>query len=394
MTLRFVRSGALACSLLLAACTEGYETDFSAQGGPGQGAGNPNGAGGAANGAGAASANGGASATGGASANGSGSANGGASANGSGSAAGGASAAGGGDGAGASASYRVFASTDTKLFALDPNAPELPLVEVGVFDCVDPDYGPHTSMVDIAVNRHQHLWGTTGYSVMPLIPSSGQVLCGGEIPISNVEPGKPVPAFYALTFAPVGVLDPMREVLVAGNTAGELWSIDAMGKTAKIGMFGFVPETDGQGHKYDPAHIGKRWELSGDIVFLANDGDPVGFATVRDCPAPPSISGCSKTDTLLEIDMARLKLPDAGDVTKAVRGKILKRPGCPPGAVEGSMFGIAAWNDAVFGFSRTGRIVSIDTADAGGCLVKAYLEEKFSGAGVTTLAPVDVPPLQ
>src|SRR5262249_2156679 len=158
-----------------------------------------------------------------------------------------------------------------------------------------------------------------------------------------------VPAFYALTFAPVGVLDPMREILVAGNTAGELWSIDSLGQIGKIGRFGSVPEDDGQGHAYDPANVGRPWELSGDIVFLANEGEPVGFATVRDCPAPPSISGCSKTDTLIEIDMAKLKLGGDTIVTRAVRGKILKRPGCPPGAVEGSMFGIAAWDDTVFG---------------------------------------------
>jgi hypothetical protein len=93
--------------------------------------------------------------------------------------------------------------------------------------------------------------------------------------------------------------------------------------------------------------------------------------------------------------MAKLGQGDVGVVTKAVRGKIVKKIGCgADGLVAGSFFGIAAWNDAVFGFSRGGGLVRVLTADAGGCLVKTYADYKFSGAGVTTLAPIDVPPLQ
>ena len=69
-----------------------------------------------------------------------------------------------------------------------------------------------------------------------------------------------------------------REVLVAGNTAGELWSIDGQGNLAQRGTLGTVPKTDGNGHSYPTKNVGKAWELSGDIVFLANGGQPVKVA--------------------------------------------------------------------------------------------------------------------
>ena len=86
---------------------------------------------------------------------------------------------------------------------------------------------------------------------------------------------------------------------VAGNNAGELWAIDSGGTLTQHGNFGTVPANDGHGHTYPAANKGQLWELSGDIVFLANGGSPVGFATVRDCPNPPSQTGCSTIDTLI-----------------------------------------------------------------------------------------------
>jgi hypothetical protein len=46
----------------------------------------------------------------------------------------------------------------------------------------------------------------------------------------------------------------------------------------------------------------------------------------------------------------------------------------------------------VYGFFRTGNLVDIDTADGAACLVHTYPGRQFAGAGVTTLAPVVVPP--
>lgn len=328
----------------------------------------------------------------GASSSGSGGGGGGASSSGSGGAGGSLFDAGVPDGGGPG-DYVIYASTDDALYQLDPKSADLAVTELGKFDCIGSGAGQHVAMVDIAVNQADELWGVTGHDVMPLTVQGGAVHCGAETPLNNAQPGQAVPTFYALAFAPVGVLAAGEEVLVGGDSAGQLWSISASGDVELHGSFGLVPADDGNGNTYDPANVGKPWELSGDIVFLANNGAPVGFATVRDCPNPPSSTGCSKVDTLIEIEMSKLGQAGKQVVTRAVRGQIVRSMGCgDPATVYGSMYGIAAWNDKVYGFSRIGSLVTIDTAGGSGCLVKSYAPNKFSGAGVTTLAPVEPPP--
>jgi hypothetical protein len=281
----------------------------------------------------------------------------------------------------------VYAHTDLTLFSLDPNSPELGLKQLGDFDCVGKQ-GQDIAMTDVAVDMDGALWGISSSSVWPLSPIDTYIHCDPPIVLSQSASVK----FYALTFAPVGVLDPAKEVLVAGNTAGELWAIDDQGAITLLGNFGVVPPDDGNGHSYQ--YAGQNWELSGDVVFLANEGNPVGFATVRDCADPPSTANCSNDDTLIEIDLAKLSSAAGGSVTKSVRGKIVKRAGCNDG-VSGSydnMYGIGAWGDRVYGLSRAGHLVEVDIVDGTACLVKTYAGAKFSGAGVTTVAPIVVPP--
>ncbi len=282
----------------------------------------------------------------------------------------------------------IYAHTDTTLFELDPTSPQLALKELGDFDCVG-GAGQDPAITDFAVDKALTLWGVSRTAVHPLTVQNGSVHCGTPIPL---DASKDV-SFYALTFAPKGVLDPAKEVLVAGNTAGELWAIDGNGALSQHGTFGKVPNDDGNGNAYDQANVGKAWELSGDVVFLANAGNPVGFATVRDCPSPPSTNGCNPVNTLIEIDVGKLGSASTGSVTKAVRGQIVKRKGCNDATQGdyGNMYGIAAWDKKVYGFSRSGNLVEIDTVDGTGCLVQAYAADKFSGAGVTTLAPIQPP---
>lgn len=300
----------------------------------------------------------------------------------------------GGSGGGGTASALIYASTDTTLYRLDPTSPNLAVTEIGAFDCIGSGANQYKAMTDIAVDRNENLWGITGHVITPLtIEAGGMIKCGTKTLLENGTPGQSLPTFYALTMAPVGVIDPNLEVLMAADSAGNLWAIDPAGKTTQHGSFGNVPADDGNGYMYDAANVGKVWEISGDLVFLANNGQPVGFATVRDCPNPPSSSGCNNTDTLLEIDMTKLAAPGTNVVAKAVRGGILKNPGCTDSVSKyGSMYGIAAWNDQVYGFSRTGLLVGINTNKGGACLVQDYPDLNFSGAGVTTLAPILPPP--
>jgi hypothetical protein len=56
------------------------------------------------------------------------------------------------------------------------------------------------------------------------------------------------------------------------------------------------------------------------------------------------------------------------------------------------MFGIVAFQAKVYGFSRRGDFIEIDNDTGTGCLVTPSPTVKFAGAGITTIAPVAVPP--
>jgi len=292
----------------------------------------------------------------------------------------------GGSGTGGSAGpLLIYAHTDDTLYLLDPESDTLTLTEVGPFGCVAD--GTIFSMTDFAVDKGEQLWAISAYAVHPLQIDGTSVPCGQEIALQTPDN----PRFYGLTFAPVGVLDPAKEVLVAGNTGGEVWAIDDTGALSLRGNFGTVPANDGHGHSYPAAHQGTAFALSGDIVFLANDGDPVGFATVRDCSDPLNAATCNTVNTLIEIDVPKLATGNGTQlVRKSLRGQIVKAAGCADGTdgVYGNMYGIAAWKDKVYGFSRSGSIVEIDTTDGTACQVVPNTGLKFAGAGVTTLAPV------
>jgi hypothetical protein len=279
----------------------------------------------------------------------------------------------------------MYANTDTVLFQADPTATPITLTQIGTFDCVGGS-GQDPAMTDIAVDRNNNLFGISQTGAYPLQINGTTVHCVAKWTLPSSA------RFYGLTFAPAGVLG-AQELLVAANSNGELWAIDSTGATTQVGIFGTVPANDGQGHTYASANVGKTWELSGDIVFLANHGSPLGFATVRDCPSPPSTSNCNSVDTLIEIDLTALHLGNTGSVTKAVRGQVVKAAGCTDAVNTGygSMYGIAAWADKVYGFSRAGNLVEISNVDGTACLLQAYASDKFAGAGVTTAAEVISP---
>ncbi len=58
----------------------------------------------------------------------------------------------------------------------------------------------------------------------------------------------------------------------------------------------------------------------------------------------------------------------------------------------GSMLGITAFEDKVYGFSRKGDIVEIHNTDGTGCLISSDKNNLYAGAGITTTAPVVAPP--
>jgi hypothetical protein len=295
----------------------------------------------------------------------------------------------GGGGGGAEVPSVLYVHSNTTLYKGDPSVMPLTLSAIGDFDCIG-GTGQSTAMTDIAVNRDGEVWAISTARIYRLDLSGGTAHCAQEIPLNNPQGIN----FYGLTFAPKGVLSPTAEVLIAGNSAGELWSVDANGNLAQHGTLGVVPTTDGQGHTY--ANAGKKWELSGDIAFFENQGSPVGFATVRDCPNPPSTTGCNSIDTLVELDVSALASSGTQSVLKSVRGQIVRAAGCSDTqAGYGSVYGIAAWLGTVYGFSRksgNGYAIAIDNVDGSACLIQAFPGTAWAGAGVTTVAPIIAPP--
>jgi len=291
----------------------------------------------------------------------------------------------------------LYAHDKSTLYAVDPKDPALKLTTVGTFDCIGPNGEP--SMTDMAVDAEGKLYGVSAHAVFldMQIDAIGKVVgcTTGKVPIDAGTAGDA--RFYGLTFAPPTAALGNKETLIGANAIGELYAIDTTdGSLTLVGRFGAVPANDGNGHVYDATHVGKPWGLSGDMVFFGNEGSPVGFATLRDCEDPSQgPATCSPVDTLVEIDVTKLAPAGVGGaavVTKSIRGKVL-----PAGCSEescgfGAMYGIAAYEDRVYGFSYGGSIVSIDNSTGQAKLIGSPLTQPgFAGAGVTTSARVIAP---
>lgn len=296
----------------------------------------------------------------------------------------------------------LYTHDNTSLYRVDPKDPKLGLTKIGDFDCIQNVNPPPplmgNAMTDIAVDREGKLFGIASYTLfldMKVVGST--VECKSTAKALVPEAG--AIKFYGASFAPAGSLDPQKETLIVSNTDGELFAVDTTtGALTVVGNFGNVPQSDGNGHNFK--YPGTAWELSGDIVFAENNGQPVGFATVRDCQNPPDTSKCNTIDTLVELDVSRLSRNNPGVVVKSVRGQIVRGPNCNDNLRSGygGMFGIAAYESDIFAFTRDGLIVRVDNSTGSACLVAddsglfTDPNKGFNGAGVSTKVPVIKPP--
>jgi hypothetical protein len=290
----------------------------------------------------------------------------------------------------------LYAHDGTTLYQVDPSDPTLSITALGKFDCIGGSNAA-SSMTDIALDQAATLYGVATDTVfLKMSVAPGGVSCKtGAVTLGGGSLGSRA-RFYGQSFAPKGVLG-ASEALLVGNNQGEMYQVDtASGALTIVGTFGTVPANDGNGNTYpsdsNGGAPGTAFQMSGDIVFLANGGSPVGFATVRDCQGT---STCSGVDTLVELDVSKLKAGNNGSVVKAVRGQVVKSKSCNDvNSSYGSMYGIAAFQDKVIGFSHQGFIVSISNVDGTACLIHDYSSKsiQFDGAGVTTSAPVTPPP--
>jgi hypothetical protein len=201
--------------------------------------------------------------------------------------------------------------------------------------------------------------------------------------------------FYALAFAPAGVLD-TAEVLVGGDSAGDLYLIPTTGTATPVNIGGFGTVAAG-----DPGAgaTGDKWELSGDIAFFSNAGTPIGLATLRPCSVSGTTHTCDNTnDVVVEIDMVEL-------AKKSSAAKLRKRFIGKSGTGQPRLFGIGAWSSSVFAFSRCSggtpctkpaNLIEVSLTTGAGTIIKGFpaIDTKgngWSGAGVSTKAKVDLP---
>jgi len=266
----------------------------------------------------------------------------------------------------------IYAHSDTELYSMDPTTQAIN------------DIGPFTTgsksapvITDLAVDGEGNVWVNSESAIYTAaIPASGS----GNVELTLVAniAVKSIQNFYALAFAPAGVLG-TNEMLVAGDNLGVLYAIDTSGQTTELGAFG----NDNSGDAY---------ELSGDIVFYTQSGTARGLATIRSC----SKSGtCSGTDDILaEIDVPAMQAAFQNHSPASS----LKKQLLGGGTGYGHLYGVGAWNDSVFAFSRSSgstpaQLVVINATGVGS-VVKTFGEISggWSGAGVTTKAPISIIP--
>lgn len=291
----------------------------------------------------------------------------------------------GGDG-GVVVTNTVYANTDNTLYSVNPQTQAVAAIGpmVGTSDT-----STDGTVTDVAVNANGDVYvNTESVIYKAVLPSGGT----GTVQLQQVKALTGGTKFYALAFAPAGSLDPQNETLVGGDNAGNLWSIDtASGATKNLGNFGA-----------DKSISGNTFELSGDVVFYLDPTTqaPTGLATIRSCPTGGSGSSC-KGDYLAGVDMTNLKAAYTGTAGASLLSGIYGGSSAGPGNGIGfaDVFGLAAWNAKVFGFTRYTKtaaptLITIDPTSGVGTQVQTFTfpgNDGWSGAGVTTTVTITVP---
>ena len=281
----------------------------------------------------------------------------------------------------------VYLHTAKEIYKGDLSVRPFAYELVGTFECERYETvtgTPLNSINDLAVDKDGGLFVVAAKAAMPAAIEGQSVKCTDVWAFPEGTS-----SFMGLTFAPAGTLEDDKEVLVGADNAGKLWRIDETnGQVVQIGTFGKIPDDDGHGNAFVEEYVGQDFKLSGDIVFMSNGGNPVGFATVIECKNFKKCQG----DTLVEIDLSKLKDGNTESVVKSIRGKVVKSSSCndPEHDTYGSMYGIAAYEAQIYGFSYAGEIVELSNADGTACLIKSDADKKFYGAGITTAAKVEV----
>jgi hypothetical protein len=260
----------------------------------------------------------------------------------------------------------IYAHTDSELYSMDPNSHAV--TDIGPFSVGG---GETPTITDLAVDGEGDVFVNSETAIYrATLPAGGT----GTVTLTLQAQLQTGTKFYALGFTPAGTLE-SGESLIAGDSAGDLYYIPSTGSSV-------VPQ--------DLGGFGGSWELSGDVVFFTVNGATLGLATIRQCS-----SECdSKNDSLAEIDMAALKQA----YTSQTPSSALLQQVLGSGTGFGDLFGIGAWGSNVYAFSRAStsgstpaQLVQVVSSGTGTSLQTfANITEGWSGAGVTTKAPVTI----
>jgi hypothetical protein len=270
-----------------------------------------------------------------------------------------------GSGTGTSGPAVIYAHTDAELYSMDPNTHQV--TDIGPFS---DGSGQTPTITDLAVDGSGDVYVNSETAIYKAtLPASGT----GTVTLTLQTQLETGTKFYALGFTPPGTLE-SGESLIAGDSAGDLYYIPSTGASV-------VPQNLGG--------FGGNWELSGDVVFYTSGGATIGLATIRSC----SSSCDTKNDSLAEIDMAAL---EQAFTSQSPSSQLLQQL-LGSGTGFGDLFGIGAWGDSVYAFSREessgspAQLVQIVSSGAGTSLQSfPNITEGWSGAGVTTKAPVTI----
>ena len=264
----------------------------------------------------------------------------------------------------------IYAHSDTELYSLNPTTNQT--ADIGPFTLTGGGTTP--TITDLAVDGNDDVWVNSESAIYKAtLPASGT----GSVDLALQTQLPSGTKFYALGFTPAGTLE-TGESLIAGDSAGDLYYVDASGASAtpqNLGGFGASPS-------------GGTWELSGDVVFYTSGGATVGLATIRECN--PDCS--AKDDSLAQIDMTALKQA----FTNKTPASTLLQQVVGSGTGYGDLFGIGAWGNSVYAFSRTSsgtpaQLVQVGSNGVGMSLQSfSSITDGWSGAGVTTKALVTV----
>lgn len=189
-------------------------------------------------------------------------------------------------------------------------------------------------VVDIAIDKDGQLFGSTFNGLYRIDKTSAvcTFVAAGSFPNS-------------LSFVPKGTLDPDEEALVGYEGANYVRIDTVTGAVTTVGS------------------LGSGYTSSGDIVSVIDGGT---YLTVNGV-------GCG--DCIVEVD------PKTGALVKMI-GPL----GHP------SVFGLAFWGGAAYGFDNAGELFQIDLADGRTTLLSTGMAvPSFFGAGSTTAAPLTPP---